>query len=85
MTYQKFRLEECCVGDWVKCSDACETDTVGNVLVFPDIPEPDLNKWKFERRLLSRIVRVPPPPSVLEGGLDGPLKVETFRVWVRVS
>lgn len=64
MTFQKQRLDECDVGQWVKCSDATEVDTLGSDLFLPSSSHPhrDLNTWKFERRLLSRIVRVPPSP-----------------------
>ena len=86
MTFQKKRLDECDVGHWVKCSDATEVDATGSNLFLPSSSHPhrDLNTWKFERRLLSRLVKIP-PQTCSEWTSDATLEVETFPVWTRVS
>jgi len=87
MCQEKQRLEECDLGDYVKCSNATEVETPGNTLLFPSSAHQyrDLNTWKFERRLMSRIMKVPPSPSPEWADLWDPIKVETFGVWVRVN
>jgi hypothetical protein len=86
MNQEKQRLEDCDLGDYVKCSNAIEVECNGNYLLFPASAHPfrDLNTWKFERRLMSRIVAVPPPPC---SGWppDDLVKVETLAIWVRVN
>jgi len=85
MCQERQRLEDCAVGDYVKCSNAIEIETLGNTLMFKETFWPDLNQWKFERRLMSRIVAVPPPPSESWSSAQPPIKVETFMVWARVN
>lgn len=85
MCQEKQRLEECAVGDYVKCSNAIEVESGGNTLFFPKIPYADMNTWRFERRLMSRIMEVPPSPSASWSDPDKALKVDTFMVWVRVN
>jgi len=86
MNEQKERLDQCYIGDWVRCSDAIEVTEVGDVLYHPSQSHPhrDLNTWKFERRILSRIAQVP-PSSGLGWEMDATLKLETFPIWTRVS